>query len=214
MHTLRSTKHLSAVFLLATLAVANTLTLYRIGELGQDQPGAGIIDQVPAVTAIGVGSEGGTTYEQLQRVYIGESTFSTGTPPTLTTSTWIGEETAIFVQHASWAYRQVPDGSGRFNLVELNCTLPAEGREGSECVEVVRLTSGPTSAPTTTVTQVSTFPGTLVGRFTATGPIPTGPPPPTATANGTSGSRRDVGRWSWTSAVIGFAVLGGWRIAL
>ncbi|KAJ3506696.1 hypothetical protein NLJ89_g6725 [Agrocybe chaxingu] len=212
MHTFKSIKHLSAAFLLTALALANTPTLYRIGQLGRDQ--------APAVTAIGVGPEGGTTYEQLQRVYIGESTFVDGTPPAVTTSTWIGEETvglfvfeAVFVQHASWAYRQIPDQSGRFNIVELNCTLPAEGREGSECVEVVRLTSGPTSAPTTTATEVSTFPGTLVGRFTATGPIPTALPPPTATANGANVAGRDIGRWSWTSAMTGFAVLGAWSIA-
>ncbi|CAA7270308.1 unnamed protein product [Cyclocybe aegerita] len=143
---------------------ANPLTLYRVEPA--DQTRLSTVLSVENVTALGVAESGGTTYVQVEAIGGNTQVITAGTPPVTSLSTYTATITEVFVEHASWVYISYADESQKFNGYETNCTLPGDGTR-SECVHIDRTVEN----GTTTLASTSTYPGTALPRFTATGPI-------------------------------------------
>ncbi|KDR82084.1 hypothetical protein GALMADRAFT_240567 [Galerina marginata CBS 339.88] len=157
----------SVVLLSVGVQAAGPVTLYRAGVDG-DSPSEPS-ETILSLVAVGVGSDGGTTYSEVE-VNSGLVTLSlpTGTP-VFTTFSATATVTDLFVEHASWIYRSYADSSKKFNGFEQNCSFVDASKQSANCVEIFRLVVGGTTTQATTQTVTET----VKPWYTYTGPQPT-----------------------------------------
>ncbi|KAF8806768.1 hypothetical protein BYT27DRAFT_7338789 [Phlegmacium glaucopus] len=147
-----------------------TITLFRVEPSPITSPPNPNMEQatVTGMSAIGVGTNGGTTYVEGE-ILTGVELVLPGTSPVTTHITEVLTKT--FVEAASWFYVTASLVSGS---IEVNCTLGTNDAT-SECIEIDRAVQigNPTTTQSATVTR--TYPGlvTPVYTLTVTGPIPT-----------------------------------------
>ncbi|KAF8806767.1 hypothetical protein BYT27DRAFT_7242513 [Phlegmacium glaucopus] len=125
---------------------------------------------VTAISAIGVGANGGTTYVAGE-IFSGDELVYFGTPPVMASHVSTTVSAAVtFVEAASWLYVTMPLASDSLSI-EVNCTLGAT----SECIEIVRAVQVENLTTTQSATMTRTYPGLAapVYTLTVTGAIPT-----------------------------------------